>query len=101
MNDICYDTNYLKNVKKILKLVKETCKNTKLGFSSVLCRTDIKDISSTVNTRNSQLENYYKKQNLVFIDNRNIKKSDLNSKALHLHQHGRSKLVKKLLDFIN
>ena len=32
-NDISNDTNYLKNVKKIVKLVKETCKDTKLSFS--------------------------------------------------------------------
>ena len=56
-NDISDDTNYLKNVKKIVKLVKETCKDTKLSFSSVICRTDIKDIRGTINTTNSQLEN--------------------------------------------
>ena len=54
------DTNYLKNVKKTVKLVKETCKDTKLRFFSVTCLTYIKDISDTINTTNSHLENYYK-----------------------------------------
>ena len=59
-NDISNNTNYLKNVKKIVKLVKETCKDTKLSFSSVICRTDVKDITDTINTTNSHLENYCK-----------------------------------------
>ena len=32
-NDLTNDQNYLKNVKKIVKLVRETCKDTKLCFS--------------------------------------------------------------------
>ena len=99
-NDISNSTNYLKNVKKIVKLVKETCKNIKLNFFSVICRTDIKDITDTINTTNSPLENYCKQQNVGFINNGNIKKSDLNSKGLHRHERGSSKLAKNLLDFI-
>ena len=99
-NDISNNTNYLKNVKKIVKLVKENCKDTKLSFSSVICRTDIKDITDTINITNSQLENYCKQQNMLFIDNGNIKKSDFNPKGLHEHERDSSKLTKKLLDFI-
>ena len=44
-NGISNNTNYLKNVKTIVELVKENCKDTKLSFSSVICRTDIKDIA--------------------------------------------------------
>ena len=84
-NDTSNNTNYLKNVKKIVKLVNETCKDTKLSFS-VICRTDIKDITDTTNTTISHLENYCKKQSVGFIDNGNIKKSGLNSKGPHLHQ---------------
>ena len=99
-NDISNNTNYLKNVKKIVKLVKETCKDTELSFSSVICRTDVKDITDTINTTNSHLENYCKQQNVGFINNGNIKKSGLNSKGLHLHERGSSKLAKNLLHFI-
>ena len=86
-------------LKKIVKLVKETCKDTKLSFSSVTCRTDIKDITDTINTTNSHLENYCKQQNVGFINNGNIKKSDLNSKELHLHERGSSRLTKKPIRF--
>ena len=104
-NDRSNRTNYLNNVKKIVKLVKVTCKDTNLSFSSVICRTDIKDISDTINTTNSHLEKYCKQQNLRFIDNENIKKSDLNSSGLHLHERGSSNLAKNLLilyiEFVN
>ena len=82
------------------QLLKETCKDTKLRFSSVICRTDVKDIIDTINTTNFHVENYCKQQNVGFINNYNIKKSDLNSKGLHLNEHGSSKLAKNLLDFI-
>ena len=58
-NDISNNTNYLKKDKKIVKLVKESYKDTKLTFSSVICCTDIKNISDTINTTNSHLENYW------------------------------------------
>ena len=74
-----------------MKLVKETCKDNKLSFSSVICR---------INTTNSHRDNYCKQQNVGFIDNRNIKKSDFNSEGLHLYEYGSSKLAKSLLDFI-
>ena len=54
-NDISNDTNYLRNVKMILKLVKKTWQDTKLSFYSVICCTDIKDISDTISTINSHL----------------------------------------------
>ena len=33
-NDLTNDQNYLKNVKKIVKFVRKTCKDTKFCFSS-------------------------------------------------------------------
>ena len=99
-NGISSNTNYLKNAKKIVKLVKETCKDTKLSYSSVICRTNVKDITDTINTTNSHLESYCKQKKVGFINNGNIKKSDLNSKGLHLHERGSSKLTKNLIDFI-
>ena len=78
-------------------MVRETCKNTKLCFSSLICRNDLKDIDEKVKKTNAHLENYCKEQNLGFIDNSNIKKSDLNSRGLHLQERSSSKLVKNLL----
>ena len=98
-NDLTNDHNYLNNVKKIVKMVRETCKNTKLCFSSLICRNDLKDIDEKVKKTNTHLENYCKQQNLGFIDNSNLKKSDLNSRGLHLQERGSSKLAKNFLDY--
>ena len=95
-NDISNNTNYLKNAKKIVKLLKENCKDTKLRFSSVICSSDVKDIADTVNTTNSHLQNYCKQQNVGFIDNGNMKNSDLSPKGLHLHERDSSNLAKNL-----
>ena len=47
-NDLTNDHNYLNDVKKIVKMVRETCKNTKLCFSPMIWRTDRKDIDKKV-----------------------------------------------------
>ena len=75
----------MSNTNKIVKMVRETCKNTNLCFSSLICRTDLKDVDEKVIKTNICPGNHYKQQNLNFIDNSNIKKSDLNSRELHLH----------------
>ena len=36
-NDLTNDHNSLNNVKKIVKIVRETCKNSKLCFYSLIC----------------------------------------------------------------
>ena len=84
--------------KKICKMGRETCKNTKLCFSPLTCRTDQKDIDENVK-KITHLENYCKQQNLDLIDNSNIKKSDLNSRGWHLQERGSSKLAKKVWDY--
>ena len=86
-------------MKEIVKMVRETCKNINLCFSSLICRTNPKDIDEKVIKTNTHLENYCKQQNLDFIDNSNIKKSDLNSRGLHLQERGSSKLAKNFLDY--
>ena len=95
-NDLTDNHNYLNNVRKIVKMVRGTCKDTKLCFFSLICRANLKDIDEKEIKTNTHLENYCKQQNLDFIDN--IKKSDLKSTVLHLGNRGSSKLVKNFLD---
>ena len=47
-NNLTDDDSYLNNVKKNVKMVTETCKTAKLCFSSLICRTDLKDIDEKV-----------------------------------------------------
>ena len=55
-NDLANIENYLKNVKKNVKLVRETCKNTKICFSPLICRADVADINKKVIQTNKNLE---------------------------------------------
>ena len=87
------------NVNQIVKLVRETYKNTKLYFSLIICRTDIKDIDGNIKEVNSHIENYCKQQNLGFINNDNISKYDLAAKELHLKDRESSRLEKNLLEY--
>ena len=73
-------------------MVRETCKNTEICFSSLICRTDQKDIDEKLKKTNTHLENHCKQQNLGFIDNCNLKRSNLNSGGLYLQERGSSKL---------
>ena len=80
------------------QMVRETCKNTKNLFLLI----DLKDIERywrKGKKTNTHLENYCKQQNLDLIDNSNIKKSDLNSRGLHLQERGSSELAKDFLDY--
>ena len=52
-----------------------------------------------INETNSHLENYCKQQNLGFINNKNINKSDLAAKGLHLKEPGSSKLKKNFIEY--
>ena len=83
---------------------KENTNSNSINQSStkitVIFHTNIKGTTDTINTASFHLENYCKEHNAGFIDNGNIKKSDLNSKRLHLHERGSSELTKSMLNFI-
>ena len=80
------------NVAKIMKLVRKTCKDTKLCFSLLICRADLKGIEEKAIKTNTHLKNYCKQQNLDFIDSSNKEISSLSSR--------RSKLAKNFLDHL-
>ena len=71
-NDISKGINYLKNVKRIVKLVRESANDITLCFSSIICRTDIEEANEKIDETNEHLKNYCKQQNIGFIDNKNL-----------------------------
>ena len=58
-NNITNSVNDLFNAKMIVKLVRETSKDTKICIFSIVCRNDTKDIDIEINEINSHLENYF------------------------------------------
>ena len=84
----------------MFKKVKTASPNTKLIFSSVILRKDIKDILKKVGETNQRLKNYCKQKNIDFVDNDNIIEEHLGSKKLHLNKRGNSILTKNILKYL-
>ena len=101
-NDLTKDANPMNNIKKIAKLVKEGAPESKLSFSSIMIRTDRKNITeNTINDVNGRLKTYCMHNNLGFIDNSNIDASCLGKKKLHMSKKGSSLLAKNILNHLN
>ena len=83
-------------MKKIVKMVRETCKDMFL----LIDLPKRPERYRQKGNKNKHLSgNYCKQQNLDFIGNSNINKSDLNSRRLHLQERGSSILAKSFLDY--
>ena len=101
-NDLTKDANPLNIIKKITKLVKEGAPDTKLSFSSIMIRTDRKNITENIiNDVNGRIKTYCMHNNLGFIDNSNIDASCLGKKKLHMSKKGSSLLAKNILNHLN
>ena len=92
--------NLLNSVKKMVKEVKNSSRNTKLVFWSVILRKDKKDISKKVGETNQRLKNYCKQKSIDFVGNSNITEEHLGSEKLHLNQRGNSILAKNILKYL-
>ena len=71
-NEITKIFNTLNTVKKCEKKVENSLPNTILVLSTLILRSDKKDISKGVSDVNGCLKNYCNHKNLDFIDNHNI-----------------------------
>ena len=88
-NDLTYGVNTMKEVRQLVKCVKELDKEeeVKIGFSSVINRSDRNLEKETVDL-NLKLKRYWEGNQFLFIDNDNIDKSCLKNSKLHLNQKG-------------
>ena len=94
------NSNYLFNVKNVVKLLLETSKGTKLCFSSTIYRIDIKDVDGRINEINSHLENCCKQQNLGFIKSCIINKSGHTAKGLNLNERESSESGEHFIEYV-
>ena len=68
-NDITNDINYLNNVKKMVKLIRESDDKIKISFSGIIARKDILHGKHKVNELNLRLKNYCSQNSLGFVEN--------------------------------
>ena len=81
--------------------VRSKLPNCKLVISNVITRKDKNQIDKKVQTFNSKLSKFYKKNKIDIIDNKNLDDSCLNYKQLHLDRKGNSYLANNFLDYLN
>ena len=88
-NDMTNDVNTLKYVRKLVKVIREidVDKEIKIGFSSVICRTD-KNLEQERMEINTKLKKYCEGKGFIFVENNNINESGLNNSKLHLNKKG-------------
>lgn len=99
-NDITKNINLLYHAKEIYKLVKERCPSTKLTFSSIIRRYDIKDGAGKVNELNGRLKDFCNQNAINYLDNSNIEERSLGMKKLHLNRNGNRHFAKNLINHI-
>ena len=83
------DVNTLKYVRKLVKVIREidVDKEIKIGFSSVICRTD-KNLEQERMEINTKLKKYCEGKGFIFVENNNINEPGLNNSKLHLNKKG-------------
>ena len=89
INDMTNNVNTLKYVRKLVKVIREidVDKEIKIGFSSVICRTDnnLEQERMEINTKSKK---YCEGKGFIYVENSNINESDLNNSKLHLNKKG-------------
>ena len=87
----------MKNIRKIVKSIRDCSGNTQLLFSGIINREDwnYNDKISEINTR---MASYSEGQKLIFINNNNINRTCLNRLTLHLNNRGYSKFSLDLIE---
>ena len=100
-NDLQHEINTINNIKQIDDYVKSKSPDTKLVISSVVLRSDKKELSQKVNTLNSRLTKFAKNNKLDLVDHSNINESCLNRSKLHLNKKGDSYLANNIMKYLN
>ena len=99
-NNLRSDESSEEIAENILKLAMDAKKNVnEIAISSIVVRDD--DLYSKGKAVNNILKRKAAEYDLCFIDNNNLKMSDLNGSGLHLNPEGSKKLEKKFVNYIN
>ena len=96
-NNITQDINTMKNIRKIVKSIRDCSKNTQVLLSGIINREDgnSDDKISEINTR---MASHSEDQGLIFTNNNNIDGTCLNRGRLHLNKKGYSKFSHNLIE---
>ena len=76
-------------------------RRNRIFISNVITRKDKNEIDKKVETFNSKLSKFCKKNKIDIIDNKNLDLSCLNYKQLHLNRNGNSYLANNFRDYLD
>ena len=98
-NDLTNDTNTMKQVRKITKIIQEMEDSGKIGidFSGIIQRED-RNSKDQIKETKDKLKRYCEGNGFVYVDNDNINEKCLNKSLLHSNKAGNKLLSKNLLD---
>ena len=85
-NDITRDINTMKNIRKIVKSIRDSSENTQVLLSGIMNRED-GNYNNKISETNTRMASYRKCQEFIFINNNNnIDGTCLNRGRLHLNK---------------
>ena len=96
-NDITRDINTMKNIRKIVKSIRDCSKNTQVLLSGIINRDD-GNYNDKISEINARMASYSEGQGLTFINNNNIDGACLNRGRLHLNKKGYGKFSLNLIE---
>ena len=99
-NDLTNSVDTRENLTKLLKYVDENLLETEIAMSSIITRTDRKDLEKKVTILNKQIAEFCTENSLKLIDHANITHKHLSKKKLHLDAKGSSILANNFLKFL-
>ena len=91
----------MKKFEKLITGVKSDHPNVDITLSSIIKRSDNKDLNQKIHKVNELLKSYCEVNNFGFINNDNIPEQFLNSGGLHLNHRGIQALVSNFRSYIN
>ena len=98
-NDITNGVNLLNSIEKIVKQISDISPGTIVAFSSIIVRKDKKKAQKPLTDVVTCFKIYFSQKGIIFIENPNIKESDLGKKKLRLNKSGKSFFAKNLINY--
>ena len=98
-NDITNGVNPLNCIKKIVKQVSDISPRTIVAFSFIIVRKDKKKVQKPLTDAGTRLKISFSQKGISFIENSNIKESNLGKKKFHLYKSGKTFFAKNLINY--
>ena len=98
-NDITQDINTMKNIRKIVKSIRDCSENTQVLLSGIISRED-RNYNNKISEINMCMASYRERRGLIFTNNNSIDSAVLNRGILHLNKKDYRKFSLNLIEWM-